>query len=359
MQITTKMRRAIGSTLLGLLTISVMTTQFLFGSATYAPVIVNATPLSADESSAHLASLETPDDADEIFRLHFTGSIEIGSMLGTRTHGTFNAAVLEQGTAVWLSGCAKYFEKDVLTFSLLDTVLSDNAALQTRDKKERIWYMAPAYHAKILADGGIDAVSLAAPHSLDYGADGLNDTMAALAEYDVAWGDSTHAVYREKNGVRVGVYTTALHLTENPEYACPVDENVLHWLANAQTGCGWTAVYLTINDTWTVEKEAIIQFAEMCADMGVNLVLLDIPSETTLSVVSRGSAQIVYGLGTFLHGGEPLADSMHSVLEVAVYSQNGTVLNWESTVLNFTEDAEDPWVILPPATSTYAETIEP
>lgn len=349
MHITTRMRQAIGGTFLAILTISLMATQYLFGSTTYTPPVSDPSPLPADTVSDVLADLTEPSDAYEVLRLHFTGSIVIGSMLGTQTHGTFNAAVLESGTKPWLSDCAKLFTRDEMTFALLDTVLTDNAALPTRSKSERVWYMAPAYHAKILADGGIDTVSLAAPHSLDYGTDGLADTVSALSDYDIAWGDGTHAVYREKNGVRLGVYTTSVRLNDPDDaYAVPYDASVLSWIENAVEKCDWTAVYLTVDDAHPVSDDALLAFAGLCADHGADLVLLDIDPYGSPVTDEHAGTQIVYGLGAFLSGGERLTDAVHSVLEIRLRTEDGKIIGSETEILPFVADAVEPWIILSP-----------
>ncbi len=284
-----------------------------------------------------------------MLRLHFTGSVVIGSMLGTHTHGTFNAAVLEVGTKPWLSGCTGRFAYDMMTFSLLDTVLTDNAALSTRQKTERSWYMAPTYHAKILTNGGIDTVSLAAPHSLDYGADGLSDTIAALAEYGIDWGDSTHAVYRTQNGVTVGVYPTSVQLSDPDDtYAVPYDEAVLAWIDSAREKCAFVSVYLTVDDAHPVSETEVLAFAGLCAERGADLVLVDVDPDGEPVAKEVGGSQIVYGLGAFLSGGERLTDRRHTVLEVEIRTENGSVLSWNTSFLTFKADTEEPWILNAP-----------
>lgn len=354
MRLTNHMRQTIGGTVLGILTVSLMASQYLFGSTTYTPPTVDATPLVTAADAEAMETLSEPADAYEMLRLHFTGSVVIGSMLGTQTHGTFNAAVSENGTKPWLAHCAKRFANDAMTFSLLDTVLTDNAALQTRSKTERVWYMAPTYHAKILENGGIDTVSVATSHSLDYGTDGLSDTIAALSEYSIAWGNGENAVYRTQNDVTIGVYPAVVRLTEpaeTDEEDAPhvsYDATVLAWIENARTKCAWTAVYLTVDDMYPVTDDALIAFAELCADRGVDLVLLDIDPSGTPVVLEKGNAKIYYGLGAFLSGGERLTDERHGVLEVAIRTENGAIASWDTEVLTFVSDAAEPWILYAP-----------
>lgn len=349
MRISTRMRQTVGGVVLGILTVSLMATQFLFGSTTYIPPRTDPSPLSADTTSENLSDLTEPADAYEMLRLHFTGSVVIGSMLGTQTHGTFNAAVLENGTKPWLSDCARRFATDTMTFSLLDTVLTDNAALSTRQKVERVWYMAPTYHAKILANGGIDTVSVAAPHSLDYGTDGLSDTIAALAEYGIDWGDNTHAVYRTQNGITFGVYPTSVRLTAPDEtYTVPYDAAVLSWIDTAREKCAFVSVYLTADDAYPVTDADMLTFAALCAERGADLVLLDIDPDDEPVMQTAGGSRIVYGLGAFLSGGERLTDRRHTALEVEIRTENGSVLSWDASFLTFGAEAEEPWVLHAP-----------
>lgn len=349
MRIGTQMWQTVGAVTLGILTVSLMAMQYLLSSTTYLPPRADSSPLSADISIENLSYLSEPKDAYEIFRLHFTGGVVIGSMLGTQTHGTFNAAVLETGTEPWLSDCTERFANDTMTFSLLDTVLTDNAALPTRQKLERVWYLAPTYHAKILTNGGIDTVSLATPHSLDYGTDGLSDTISALEKYGIDWGDGTHAVYRTQNGVTLGVYPTSVRLTSPDEaYAVPYDAAVLSWLDRTREKCDFVSIYLTIDDAHPVSVEELLSFAELCAERGADLVLLDMEPDGDPVMQILGKSRIVYGLGTFLSGGERLTDRRHMALEVEIRTESGTLLSWDASFLSFSADAEEPWILHAP-----------
>lgn len=74
------------------------------------------------------------------------------------------------------------FDRADLTFLNLECVLSDSPA-QPADKTWRI--RAPTRHARALAEAGVDLVSVANNHTLDFGEQGFSSTLATLEDVGV------------------------------------------------------------------------------------------------------------------------------------------------------------------------------
>ena len=87
------------------------------------------------------------------------------------------------------SRTVQYFENDDFTISNLECTLSDNnlkSAMQ-------FYFKAPTAYANILLEGGVDFVTTANNHMMDFGEQGLQDTYAALEEYGIPYGKEDEA----------------------------------------------------------------------------------------------------------------------------------------------------------------------
>lgn len=79
----------------------------------------------------------------------------------------------------------KYFDKADIVFANLEGPLTDGGK---RDKKKRFTFRSPPRKVALaLKRAGIDIVSLANNHSLDYGAEGLSDTAFALDQQNILY----------------------------------------------------------------------------------------------------------------------------------------------------------------------------
>ena len=185
---------------------------------------VQAVPEDADSP---LEVSEMPEDAYMPVRLTFAGSCTPGSMLGSDSYGTFNELFASEGSTYFLEPLREIFLADDVTVSVCDAVLSDAAERTPAARGAAAWYRGPADAARIFADGGVDVLSLHAYHTWDYGADGYNDTAAALENAGLAWCDHGKAFYYEKEGITAALYCR--YADDESD-----SEAVLAWLENAE-----------------------------------------------------------------------------------------------------------------------------
>lgn len=153
-------------------------------------------------------SLQEPDQEDGQFLLSFAGDCTLGvEHASWGKSGTFPDVV---GTdyAYPLSGVQSLFTQDDFTFVNLECALTDH---NIPAEKEFRFRGLPAY-GQILKEGGVEAVSLANNHSLDYGKAGLEETRQVLANLSIAaGGDKETFLYTTQRGLKIGVYT-AYHI---------------------------------------------------------------------------------------------------------------------------------------------------
>ena len=72
---------------------------------------------------------------------------------------------------------------------------------------QQFYFRAPAANAQILTLGGVDFVTTANNHSLDFGQAGLLSTYTALEEYGLDYGkEDEYRIVTTEHGLRIGVY---------------------------------------------------------------------------------------------------------------------------------------------------------
>ena len=97
----------------------------------------------------------------------------------------------------------EYFENDDATIANLECNFSD-ALLSSGSL---FHFKAPTENADMLVSGGIDFVTTANNHIMDYGQRGLDDTLSALDERGIAYGvDGQSVVFTTKSGLKLGIY---------------------------------------------------------------------------------------------------------------------------------------------------------
>ena len=97
----------------------------------------------------------------------------------------------------------EYFENDDATIANLECNFSD-ALLSSGSL---FHFKAPTENADMLVSGGIDFVTTANNHIMDYGQRGLDDTLSALDERGIAYGiDGQSVVVTTESGLKLGIY---------------------------------------------------------------------------------------------------------------------------------------------------------
>jgi len=113
------------------------------------------------------------------------------------------AARMNGDYAYPFSNTVQYFENDVFTISNLECTLADIKLYSA----EQFYFRAPTDYANILTEGGVDFVTTANNHMLDFGQTGLDFTWQALEEHGIPYGKEDEAqIVTTDSGLRIGVY---------------------------------------------------------------------------------------------------------------------------------------------------------
>lgn len=153
----------------------------------------------------------TPQPEPEYFTLSFIGDCTLacseyyqGTQYGYDT-------VINGDWAYPFAKTIQYFIDDDFTFANLECSLTES----TNRTDKTFTFKTSADYAKIMTEGGVEFVTLANNHVLDYGQDGYADTKAALDAEGIAYaGRDEYALYTTESGLIIGVYAVSFGTVE-------------------------------------------------------------------------------------------------------------------------------------------------
>lgn len=183
--------------------------------------------------------------------------------------------------------------------------------------KQYTFRCEPSY-VKALQEMGVDVVSLANNHVLDYGKEALSDTFVTLDKAGILYGGAGETVERAKevqiievNGRTYGflavsrVVPIASWKVENSTpgvFSCYDDTQLVELVEQASEECDFLAVY----PHWGVEYEAYpesyqTQIAQNCIDAGADLIV-GAHTHCLQGVEYIEDTPVFYSLGNFVFG---------------------------------------------------------
>lgn len=198
---------------------------------------------------------------------------------------------------------ADIFTADEATIANLECVFSD-ADLSS---DSLFSFKAPTGNAAMLVSGGIDFVTTANNHTLDFGLRGLSDTLDTLDDVNVAYGkDRERTLFTTKNGLRLGFYCVNL----------PTDSGSIEKAVGALKDEG--AEYIICAFHWGTEgsyRPSALQksLAHAAIDAGADVVYGSHP-HVLQPVEEYGDGIIMYSLGNFCFGGNSYPKDYDSVI---------------------------------------------
>lgn len=163
-----------------------------------------------------------PEDGEHTVTMSFAGDCTIASIHGNVTKGNLNWYAQNYPATYFLEKVEPYFSDDDITVVNCETVLSDRD-LQEREKPPggpRFWFIGPASNANILSSSSVEVACFSNNHMLDYGEEGVTDTIAALEAAGLMVGRDSEPLYVERNGVTVGILACGIW--------APGDEELLY-----------------------------------------------------------------------------------------------------------------------------------
>ncbi len=273
-----------------------------------------------------------------IVRLMAVGDMELAFGVGRR--------IVRDGPQVPFAAVAQYFTAADLVVGNLECSLSRNGAPWPR---KLLHFGAPGAAAEALAVGGVDAVSVANNHSLDFGRQAFLDTLGLLDAQAVAHAGggtnraAAHApLIIERNGLRLALlsYVTAfwgpVHFTTRAWEAGPNGAGVA--IARADDITADVTAARTLADVVIVSvhsdgelrrmpKRSQRRMADAAIAAGAALVIGSGPH--VLQGYRNGDHTLIaYSLGNFVFPGYTGAATDSAILDVTLSAQGVESFNW-------------------------------
>ena len=176
------------------------------------PVVPETTPAPAEDLPYTLGLDAFPAESGEDRRLllSFLGDCTLGcNEIDHEKKKSIDYFVAQNGLGYCFDKVRYILEQDDLTVANLECVLSDTTDGLDRKTKKTYNFRAYASYTGILAEGSVEAVTLANNHSGDYGQPGFDATVKAIEESPIEWFGSTdlggRAMVYENDGIRIGL----------------------------------------------------------------------------------------------------------------------------------------------------------
>lgn len=264
---------------------------------------------------------ETPEDAPFTIDLSIAGDCLLATYRGQYYAGSFSDYAASQPSSYFFEKVRHIFSADDFTLVNLENVLTDRP-LAERDKGEgtAYWFKAPAANARILTDGGVEAVSLANNHTGDYGPQGFADTAAAVEAAGLPFGTNEQTVYLEKNGFIIAVICHGLW---NEGQASQIVRRIEE--ASAQSDYQ-IVLYHGGAEGVHQPEDWRVRASRRLADAGADLVLGSHPHVLQPEEVYNG-VPIVYSLGNFCYGGNRSPENRTVIYKVLLTVEDGRVVS--------------------------------
>lgn len=268
--------------------------------------------------------IQEPEVKKTEITLSFVGDITLGNYIGQGYEGSFDQEYEKQNqdSAYYLKNVKDVFEKDDLTIANLEGPLTTS---QDYAEKTFVFQGKPEY-VDILADGDIEAVTLANNHSKDHFEQGMTDTKAILDEKGIRHFGYDESCMMDVKGIQVGFlgYSFPYELTAEMKKA----------ISDLKAQCDIVVVYYH----WGIERdkapmESQRSLAKQTIDAGADLIIGSHP-HVLQGIETYKGKKIVYSLGNFCFGGNKNPSDKDTIIYQHTFSfENNELVQEEHEVI--------------------------
>ena len=134
--------------------------------------------------------------------ISLAGDCSLGKLSIHGYEGTFYEYFDNYGAAYFFRNVKWLFEEDDLTLVNFEGVLTTSEDIQEKQYNIK----GEPEFKDVLKEGSIEAVSFANNHRMDYGQQGVDDTVAAFNDVNVVYAyDENLGIYETENGLKIGI----------------------------------------------------------------------------------------------------------------------------------------------------------
>ena len=251
-------------------------------------------PSTAPVSTPSPTPTPTPEPTPELFTISVIGDETLANRNGLSDESQYSFGWWMKGDFSYpFKNTSQYFLDDELTITNLECTFAD----QQIYSDQQFNFRAPTANAQILVDGGVEFVTMANNHALDFGQAGLQATQTALEEYGITYGtEDSYQVFTTKHGLRIGIYCAGNDMVPNEVKATSAIQ-----MLKAEN-----VDYIVCCFHWGQELKAVndnqMRVGRACIDAGANLIFGCHP-HCLQPIEEYNGGIILYSMGEFSFGG--------------------------------------------------------
>ena len=257
---------------------------------------ISAAPLPSvtPEPTPEPTPTPTPEPTPELLTISVIGDLTLTSHQNLSAESPYSYAyIMGEDYSYPFKNTVQYFADDEYTISNLECSFSDEKIYSG----QTFYFRAPTSYAQILIEGGVDFVTTANNHALDFGQAGILATQAALENYGIAYGsEDTYQVVTTEHGLRLGIYCAGNDMAPNKNKATAAIE-----LLKAEN-----VDYIICAFHWGQEMSPVtgaqMDVGRACIDAGANLIF-GCHTHCLQPIEEYNGGIILYSMGEFSFGG--------------------------------------------------------
>ena len=248
----------------------------------------------------------TPQPEPEYFTISCIGDLTLTTNQNFSTASSAHYASKMNGDYGYpFSNTVQYFSDDEITLGNLECSFSDKAL--THDYTvAQFYFLCPSEWANILPMGGVDFVTMANNHTMDFYDKGVTETKAALEAVGMPYGEDEQAqIFTTKSGIKMGIYTAGSGASVgDSDKKNPSKEKALAAIEELKSQ---GAEYIVCMFHWGSElkyrpKDSQVELARACVDAGADLVYGS-HSHCLQPMEEYNGGIILYSMGNWSFGG--------------------------------------------------------
>ena len=255
----------------------------------------------------------TPEPEPEYFTLSFIGDNTLWATSNFENNPIGLPKTVGDDFAYPYSNTVEYFSSDEFTLANLECSFSDEAL--GHDYTITMFpFLARTDYVNILLDGGVDFVTMANNHTMDFYEAGLKSTQATLEAAGLPYGaENQGQIVTTPNGLKLGIWTAGNDMMPNKDKAvsgvadlraqgADIVICMFHW---------GQELYYAPNDNQT-------SLARACIDAGADIVYGSHPHCLQPIEIYNGKI-IIYSAGNWVFGGNTMpSDPDTAIIQVKI-----------------------------------------
>ena len=172
---------------------------------------VSPSPAADASPSPEPTPEPTPEPEPEYFTLSFVGDCTLACAPGFQGGPNGYDTITGGDVAYPFAKTAQYFAEDEFTMANCECCFTES----TLATDKTFTFKTGAEYAGVFPAGGVEFVTLANNHVLDFGQQGYADTKAALDDAGIAYaGRDEWTVYETAHGLKLGIYAVSFGTVE-------------------------------------------------------------------------------------------------------------------------------------------------